>query len=69
MSSAARAGTWSRLAFQDTFVFSCPHIFQPSPGLELLPLFAVLHVQLMFFIINASQNLQSAPDLHIKETH
>lgn len=45
------------------------HIFQSSPGLEMLPLFGVLHVQLMFFIINASQNLQPAPDLHIKETH
>lgn len=45
------------------------HIFQPCPRLEMLPLFGVLHVQLMFFIINASQNLQSAPDLHIKETH
>lgn len=44
-------------------------IFQSGPGLEMLPLFGVLHVQLMFFIINASQNLQSAPDLHIKETH
>lgn len=46
-----------------------PCIFQSGPGLEMLPLFGVLHVQLMFFIINASQNLQSAPDLHIKESH
>lgn len=44
-------------------------ILHSCPGLEMLPLFGVLHVQLMFFIINASQNLQSAPDLHIKETH